>query len=151
MQTTAPADRYFDDLNAAIEYYSREREHGLELYGLKRSITASLNRDEKSLRRTREKVQRERGDDGEPERLERLGNIILASIYRIGRGKSTVTLPDIYEGGEITIDLDPSLDAPANAERMFARARKLRSAAGMRTNAWPILTAVSGTFKPVGS
>lgn len=131
MRSAGPDDRHFGDLNEAIEHYAREREHGLELWSLRRSVAASLKRDEKSLVRTRGKVERERGDDGEPERLDRLGNTILANIGRIGRGVSEATLPDIYEGGEITIELDPSLDAPANAERLFARARKLRAAAGM--------------------
>ncbi|MHB9027716.1 MAG: NFACT RNA binding domain-containing protein, partial [Candidatus Latescibacterota bacterium] len=34
-----------------------------------------------------------------------------------------------YEGGEIELDLDPTLDGPANADRLYTRARKLRAAA----------------------
>ena len=44
------------------------------------------------------------------------------------RGLESVTLPDLYGPGEVEIELDPTLDCPANAKRLFVRARKFRAA-----------------------
>ncbi len=87
-----------------------------------------LNREERRLRATIGKVERERGDKSEPENLERLGNTVLANLNRITKGMTSVTLTDPYGAGEIEVELDAALDGPANARRFFKRAKKLRSA-----------------------
>jgi len=128
MVSAGPRDLHIEDLNEVIELYAKKRETGLEKRSLTKFVSGTLTREERSLRATMKKIERERGTSTEPELLEHRGNTILANLRLIHRGMSSVTMPDPYSSGEIEIELNPALDGPANAERMFARARKLRSA-----------------------
>ena len=128
MTSAGPSGRYFDDLDTAVERYAVERTRGLKIRSLRNAVSSSLAREAKSLKRTRVKVERECGESSEPDELEREGNTILAGMYLIKRGMSSVTIPDPYGGEETTVELDPVLDGPENAERFFTRARKLRAA-----------------------
>ncbi len=119
---------YYEDLNEAVAFYARNREIGLERKGLRRFIESVLSRDERSLHATIRKVERDRGHESEPERLERRADAILASLYLVQKGMRSATLPDPYDGRNIEVALDPALDGPANAERLYSRARKLRAA-----------------------
>jgi predicted ribosome quality control (RQC) complex YloA/Tae2 family protein len=121
-------DRWYEDINEAIYRFARERRSGLETRGLHRSISGALKREKKSLSRTLAKVVADQGADDEPDHLEQAGNALLASLHLIQRGMDRTIVPDPYGGDDIKIDLDPKLNGPANAERMFSRARKLRAA-----------------------
>lgn len=64
----------------------------------------------------------------DPDRWQRMGELLLANQRAIRRGATTVTLPD-YAGGpeaSLTIPLEPSLPVRANAEAYFKRAAKAR-------------------------
>jgi len=75
-------------------------------------------------------VERDRKKQTESEKLERIANTIMANLHLIRRGMTSVSLPDPYGTEEkTTVELDPFLPPSANAERYFARARKLKSAA----------------------
>jgi len=121
----------FDDLNEAVMTYARTREVELERRSLRNSVVAALNREERRIRSTMRKVERERGGDDEPGRLERLGNTVLANLHNITRGMTSARLFDPYGTGEVEVGLDAKLDGPKNAERFFTRARKLRAAAAL--------------------
>lgn len=127
MQTAGNNSDYYSDLDEAVSLYSREREHLLELNQLRHTIASGLRREEKRLRTIISKIEREREHSSEAETLDRTAAILLANTHRVRRGLESVTLPDLYGSGEIDIELDPTLDGPANAERLFARARKLRA------------------------
>ena len=131
MAAADPEDVYVDDLNEAVHKYSREREIGLEKRDLKKIISAALSREEKTIRSTVKKIEQERGTHSEPELLEKKGNTILAHLHLIQKGMSTVTLPDPYGTGDVTIDIDKTMDGYSNAHRYFIRARKLRAASLM--------------------
>lgn len=62
---------------------------------------------------------------------ERTGNNLLAALYRIEKGMTEISAPDLYseDGAEILIALDPKKTPHENAEAYFARARKSRDAA----------------------
>ncbi len=122
-------DRYHESLDEAIIDYSREREIALERRSLLHLISGALDREERNIRTTMMKIERDRGEESEPDRLEHRANTILASLPLIRRGMAVVTLPDPWSGETVEIELDPVLDGPANAERLFARARKLRAGA----------------------
>ncbi len=119
---------WHESLNDAVTLYARDREIALERKSLRQSVASALSREERSVRATIQKVERDRGEESEPERLERQADAILASLHLIRRGMTSATLPDPCEEGEIEIDMDPRLDGPANAGRLYTRARKLRSA-----------------------
>jgi len=119
---------WHESLNDAVTLYARDREIALERKSLRQSIASALSREERSVRATILKVERDRGKESEPERLERQADAILASLHFIRRGMTVAMLPDPCAEGEIEIELDPRLDGPANAGRLYTRARKLRSA-----------------------
>lgn len=130
---------HMDDLNGAVKKYAREREIMLERRSLQNSIIAALNRKEQSIKSTIMKIERERGDESEPELLERKGNTVLANIHNITKGMKSAVLVDPYGSGEIEVELNPTLDGPANARRFFSRAKKLRSASKISEERFPIL------------
>ena len=121
--------RDFDSIDEAINEYARDREISLERRSLKNTAVTALKREEKGILSTMKKVERERGGTDEPEQLEKLGNTVLANLHAITKGMTSASLADPYEGGEIEVDLDPTLDGNANAQRFFKRAGKLRAAA----------------------
>lgn len=129
MDSAGEKDRHHTDLNDAVIAYSIDRERALERRGLLAVITSVLAREERAVRDTIRKIERERGGESEPELLERRATVILAGLRRLKKGMKSAVLTDPFGGGELEIELDPSLDGPANAERLFTRARKLRSAA----------------------
>jgi len=122
---------HVDNLDEAVRRYAREREIELEKRSLRNFIIGSLNREEQSIKSTILKVERERGDKSEPENLERIGNTILANLHLLKKGMKSAVLSDPYGSGEIEVDLDQTLDGPANARRFFKRAKKIRSASKM--------------------
>ncbi|MBT4485724.1 MAG: fibronectin-binding domain-containing protein [Candidatus Latescibacteria bacterium] len=128
MVSAAPGDEYKEDINEAATRYLRERETGLEKRSLINTIAATLSDEERNLKLTMKKVERESGRQSEPELLEHKGNTILANLHNIKKGMSSVTLPDPYGEGTMEIVLNPALDGPSNAERLFTRVRKLRAA-----------------------
>jgi predicted ribosome quality control (RQC) complex YloA/Tae2 family protein len=62
--------------------------------------------------------------------LRRQADLLLAQLHRVPKGADTVTLDD-FEGGVITVALDPALPASANATRLYDAAKK-RERAGER-------------------
>jgi len=67
----------------------------------------------------------------EADRVRRDGELILAHRARLRRGLTEVTLSDSDDSGETErrIELDPRLSPQENAERLFARYKKLRRTA----------------------
>ncbi len=65
---------------------------------------------------------------GEAERVLHDGELLLAHLARLSRGMSEAVLPDDFQPGSPprTIPLDPGLTPRRNAEKLFARHRKLR-------------------------
>jgi len=131
MTATYYPKEHIDDLNKAVQRYAREREIMLEQRSLRNFIIGSLNRKERSIKSTILKIKRERGDESEPEYLEHMGNTVLANLHRITKGMKSSILTDPYGSGEVEVELNPTLDGPANARRFFSRAKKLRSASKM--------------------
>lgn len=128
METTEITHRHFDSIDEAVTEYAREREISLERRSLKNAALSALKREQRTILSTIKKVERERGGTDEPERLERLGNTLLANLHKVAKGMARVTLTDPYEGGEIEVDLDPRLDGSENAQKLFKRSGKLRAA-----------------------
>jgi predicted ribosome quality control (RQC) complex YloA/Tae2 family protein len=131
MASAGERDRHYPDLNAAVTSYARDREIGLERRSLTAVVATTLARDERSARDTIRKIERERGGASEPEELDRRATVILSGVHLLKKGMKTAVLPDPYGGGEIEVALDSTLDGPANAEKLFSRARKLRAASRM--------------------
>jgi len=129
MESSGAEDVYHESIDQAVISYSRSREHGLELKQNKQSILSTLSRERKRLRATIVKIERESGGDADSGILDHKGNTILANLRHVTKGMKSVSLPDLYGSGEnITIELNPALGGPGNAQRFFSRARKVKTA-----------------------
>jgi predicted ribosome quality control (RQC) complex YloA/Tae2 family protein len=129
--STGEKNRYFDDLNEAVKTYAKDREIALELRSVLQSILSALSREEKNIFGTIQKIEHERGGKNEAEDIDRRANALLTGLGRIKRGMRSIRLTDPYTGEEIEVELDPAQEGHTQAERLFTRARKLRSAALM--------------------
>ena len=93
-----------------------------------RALAATWRALERATRK-RDRLEQERaGARPEAERLRREADLLLSQLHRVGRGERTVTLDD-YEGGEVRVEIDPSVPPAENANRLYARARKRERAA----------------------
>lgn len=90
------------------------------LSGSVRSALAKLARTEKEVRGALEEAA---AGDAVRER----GELLLAYASQITRGAREATVPG-YDGGPVTIPLDPSLTPVENARKLFARYTKIRRA-----------------------
>jgi predicted ribosome quality control (RQC) complex YloA/Tae2 family protein len=78
---------------------------------------------ERRLARLRE----EHAAAGDAEPVRALGDVLLSHLHRVQPGAASVVLPD-FSGGEVEIALDPALRPHENAERYYARARRMSRA-----------------------
>jgi predicted ribosome quality control (RQC) complex YloA/Tae2 family protein len=97
------------------------------------ALASSLERRRRKLEGARVKLEEAMAAGPEGDRWQRLGNLLLANLHRLRRGQTSVDVRDDYAAdgdGEdapaVTIELDPALPPPRQAERLFKRARKIR-------------------------
>ena len=64
---------------------------------------------------------------GKADRLRGLGDLLLSHLHLVPNGVAEVTLPG-FEGGEVRIELDPTLRPHQNAARLYDEARRLERA-----------------------
>ena len=81
---------------------------------------------ERRTRRLVQNLQRERAAAADHERLQRLGNLLLANLTRIERGADCVAVEDYQSGAEERIELAPNLSPAENAAAYFERAKRAR-------------------------
>jgi hypothetical protein len=60
--------------------------------------------------------------------LRRRADLLMAQLHRVEKGARQAALDD-FEGGTVTVDLDPALTPAANAQSLYDRARKRQRAA----------------------
>ncbi len=65
------------------------------------------------------------------ETLRLYGELLSANLYRLEKGMQSVTLPNWYDGGEVTIPLDVRCSPSQNAQRYFKDYKKKQTAARM--------------------
>jgi predicted ribosome quality control (RQC) complex YloA/Tae2 family protein len=93
----------------------------------RRELVRRLERRLASARALVAGLEQRREACAEAERLRRDGELLLAHLASIARGAREVELPDAFEPGAPPrrIALDPGLSARRNAEKLFARYKKL--------------------------
>jgi predicted ribosome quality control (RQC) complex YloA/Tae2 family protein len=98
---------------------------------LRGDLEARLERRRKAAAHLVRGLEVRETEASEAERLRRDGELLLAHCTRIARGLAEVRLPEPDGAGETErrIELDPRLSARENAERFFARYKKLRRTA----------------------
>jgi predicted ribosome quality control (RQC) complex YloA/Tae2 family protein len=95
------------------------------------TIRRLLRRIEARLGSRRNKLQAEAEEFARADAYQRMGELLVANQGTLPRGPTEVTLPDHAgaPGARLTIPLDPTLTAGANAERLFRLARRGRRGA----------------------
>lgn len=124
--TSIPAEEYrhdrFDDLPRAIRRF-RSLWFRTERFGsLRRKGIAALEKEREKLLKGIEHAGDTEAHLRRAEAWEKQGNILLANLHAIERGVQKVTLED-WEGGSVTMTLDPKLSPAENADRFFRKAR----------------------------
>ncbi|MBI4513758.1 MAG: DUF814 domain-containing protein [Gemmatimonadetes bacterium] len=109
-----------------LEVIRELRRAGLRRQDLEEA-RSEIARRRQTLERRIERLRAQLGRAADSARLQRAADVLLASLHRVPRGAERVELKD-FEGGGITIDLDPTLSAAQNADRMYEEARRLRRA-----------------------
>ncbi|WP_420125762.1 NFACT RNA binding domain-containing protein [Longimicrobium sp.] len=70
-----------------------------------------------------ERLREEMAGVGEADRLRAQADLLLAHLDWAEPGDASVVLPD-FDGGEVTVELDPKLKPHENAERLYDEARR---------------------------
>ena len=81
------------------------------------------------IKRTRKAIDAVLGDReklGEPDKLQKLADAIMANIHNIPHRTDFAKIIDPYTNEPITVRLDPTISVQKNAERLYAKARKSR-------------------------
>lgn len=108
---------------AALFYYTyldetwvfRQKRDGL--------INAISKEMRKSGRRLRN-IQHDINTFKQDERAKDYGDLIMANLHFIKKGLREILIPDLYQGGEVTITLDPSKNPIQNARAYYKRHKK---------------------------
>jgi predicted ribosome quality control (RQC) complex YloA/Tae2 family protein len=94
------------------------------LIALRKTLREPLEKRAKLLEKQLEDVNRAREALLEAWQAREWADALLAFVRDVPTGVSSVTLPNLYGAGEITIPLEPTLDAAQNANKLYARARR---------------------------
>ena len=127
---SAPAMRTFG--SAEVTYNERIENHFAALEQQERAAREerlAARARAAAERRTRRLVQhlhRERAAAADHERLQHLGNLLLANLTRIEPGARDMLVEDYHSGAEARIELAPNLSPAANAAAYFDRAKRAR-------------------------
>jgi len=81
---------------------------------------------ERRARRLVQRLQRERSAAADHERLQHLGNLLLANLTRIEPRADCVAVEDYQSGAAVRIELAPNLSPAENAAAYFDRAKRAR-------------------------
>jgi predicted ribosome quality control (RQC) complex YloA/Tae2 family protein len=114
---------------AVVREWARLRLQHESAGRLRTALGRALLAETAALARARQALGRDTRKLGDPAKLRRQGEILLAHLHRITPGSARVELPDPYGGETIAIDLDPRRTPAANAEACFQAARRAERAA----------------------
>ncbi len=124
MEAEMSPDEFGEALSRGLRQYCEIRDGFLA-----RKVFSLLRQEIKRTERAIEAVENDRRKLGDPEKLSRLADIIMANLHAIPAGASSAQVVDPYTGERITVELDPSVAPVKYAEKLYARARKARHGA----------------------
>ncbi len=119
---------HFESPSQTLEYYHSRRGKSLEEENRRRELSALCSSLLKKLSSRRRALQTDLEEAQRAEEFKRKGALILTNMRSIRKGAESETLTDPYEEVQekVMVELDPSLDASANAQRYFKRYTKLK-------------------------
>jgi predicted ribosome quality control (RQC) complex YloA/Tae2 family protein len=102
------------------------RLRGSRFAGRRRDALETARRELRRLSQLEAHLQRDLSGLADPAGLRRAGEALLAAATAVKSGAAEVTVPDPYDAeAELRIAVEPSLSIPANADRLFAKARRI--------------------------
>lgn len=105
------------------------RARGDAFAALRRERLAEAQRELKRLRSLERHLDEDARAQADPDLLRRQAEALLAAPSCVPPGAREAALPDPYEPARtLRVELAPALDAVANAERLFAKARRIARA-----------------------
>ncbi len=116
--------RFFDKLYLAEEYYFSEKER-LKKYATKKErLSALANTAIKKVKKriTAITAKEKEALSAEENRLK--GELILANIYKIKQGETSVELDNYYDGTTLKVELDQRLTPAKNSENYYKKYNK---------------------------
>lgn len=115
----------FKSISHLLDTFFLNREESEKTQQLSKLL---VNRVEQILTRNKKKRRSQRAElaySKSSDRYRLRGELLLANLSQIPKGAKKVTLPNFYqEDQKITVLLDPSISATANAQRYFNKYRK---------------------------
>ncbi|RME24156.1 MAG: hypothetical protein D6806_10065, partial [Deltaproteobacteria bacterium] len=109
-----------------LERAYTERLHRTETEKLRNRLKARLGKERKKLERLVAGLERDLSRCEQASGLRRQAEVLKANLWRVPRGTRQIELDDFARPGEkVLLELDPSLDAKGNMERLFSRAKRL--------------------------
>jgi predicted ribosome quality control (RQC) complex YloA/Tae2 family protein len=108
----------------AIERAYAEREAERVEGELERRLGQALRKGEAALERKLRAVRADLESSAQAEELRRHGELLKSALSQVGPKASEVVAHDFETGEDVRIELDPSLSAAGNLERLFKRYHK---------------------------
>ena len=122
----ARPSRFEDDahIERRIEEYYLDWESDAALEKKRRVITRMARIARRRLKRLLSNLEEDRARAQEAQVLRNRAFLIQANLGRAQRGDSQLEVTD-FEGNNVVVPLDPSIDAVSNMERLFKRSKRL--------------------------
>ncbi|HED04622.1 MAG TPA: DUF814 domain-containing protein [Candidatus Fraserbacteria bacterium] len=117
-----------DSLSSALDrcYDRQHQEPAVQArLALSKLLAARLKKSSGAL----ERVGRDLAQAAKYPDYKEQADLLMAQLHRVQPGTATVELEDFFRGGQRLIALDPRLDAVANAQKLYARYKKLKRGA----------------------
>jgi predicted ribosome quality control (RQC) complex YloA/Tae2 family protein len=116
--------RNFASVSKALEFIENEIAGQKRFNHSRQRVLESFNKDLKHREQIVFEQQKLRDKYQNSEQLQKMGNLIVANIYRITPGISEIEVDDWESGEKLKIKLDPTKSPAAQAQKFFHRFKK---------------------------
>jgi predicted ribosome quality control (RQC) complex YloA/Tae2 family protein len=116
----------FPSWREAAAWFLLAKYRGSAFEALRRDKLEAIRRTSRRLRQLESHLERDLAGLPDEAVLRRRGEALLAFVAQVPPGAGAVELPDPWDGERrLSIALDPRLSPPANADRLFDKARRI--------------------------
>ena len=109
---------------ASLSEQARSRSQEQRLLELRRGLREPLEKRAKLLKKQLEDLTRAESAVIDAMQWREWADALLAYRHQVPSGVTSVALPNLYGEGSVNIPLEPDLDAAANANRLYSRAKR---------------------------
>jgi len=121
------ASRWTQNVDESIRRHYDELESTERRQRLIETAQTSLRAQEASAKRRLVDLRKKQAIVADADRYQTLGDLITSNLHRIAPGDAWIDVEDYTQDNErVSVELDPSLSAQANAARYYDRAQKAR-------------------------